>query len=158
MRSPIRVHADTSVFGGWFDPEFDAATQRFFEGVRRGNVRLVVSVAVRDEIARSPEHVRRLFAALVPVTEVAEIPGEATALQEAYIRHGVVSERWDADARHVAAATVLGCDAIVSWNFRHIVNLRRIRLYNEVNALEGYGPLAIHSPMEVVDDEETQEL
>jgi len=158
VASPIRVYADASVFGGWFDPEFDAATERFLERVRRGEVRLVVSGAVRDEIARAPEHVRRLFAALVPAAEVVEVPDEAVQLQQAYIRHGVVSERWDADARHVAAATVLGCDAIVSWNFRHIVNWRRIRLYNEVNALAGYGPLAIHSPMEVVDDEETEEL
>ncbi len=154
----MRIYADTSVFGGWFDAEFDAATQAFLDRVQRGEVRLVVSGTVRDGIQAGPEHVRRLFATLVRVAEVAETPEGALSLEQAYLRHGIVSERWRADARHVAAATVLGCDAIVSWNFRHIVNLRRIRLYNAVNALEGYGPLAIHTPREVVEYEEAEEL
>ena len=67
---------------------------------------------------------------------------------------GVVSENYLADALHVALATVTGCDLIVSWNFKHIVNYRKIQQYNAVNALHGYGSIAIYSPLEVVDNED----
>jgi hypothetical protein len=66
----------------------------------------------------------------------------------------VVSPKWAADALHVAVASVNGYHAIVSWNFKHIVNYRRISLYNGVNLTEGYTPIAIHTPPEVVIDEE----
>ena len=66
----------------------------------------------------------------------------------------VVSRKWAADALHVPTATVNGCRAIVSWNFKHIVNYRRIPLYNGVNQMQGYGPIAIHTPPEVTHDED----
>ena len=81
---------------------------------------------------------------------------EAEALQQAYMRAEVVSPKWEADAMHVAVATVSGCRAIVSWNFKHIVNFRRIPLYNGVNQAEGYGVIAIHTPPEVIFDEEEE--
>ena len=58
------------------------------------------------------------------------------------------------DALHVAVATVTGCEVIVSWNFRHIVNFERIPMYNKINAVNGYNPIAIYSPLEVLADEE----
>ena len=54
------------------------------------------------------------------------------------------------DATHVAAATAARADAIVSWNFKHIVHWDKIRLFNAVNLREGYAPLEIRSPKEVV--------
>jgi hypothetical protein len=50
---------------------------------------------------------------------------------------------------HVALATVIRADAIVSWNFRHIVHLDKMRRFNLVNVAEGFGPLTIVSPNEV---------
>lgn len=61
---------------------------------------------------------------------------------------------WEADALHVALATISGCRLIVSWNFRHIVNYRKIPMYNGVNQARGYAPLFIHTPQEVVDEDE----
>ena len=83
-----------------------------------------------------------------------EIGEDADALQQAYLGAHIVGPKWETDVLHVAMATVSGCMAIVSWNFKHIVNFRRIPLYNEVNRANGYGPLAIHTPPEVVVDEE----
>ena len=64
---------------------------------------------------------------------------------------------WAVGPPYVAVATVSGCRAIVSWNFRHIVNFRRVPLYNAVNKAQGYGPIAIHTPPEVVFDDEEEE-
>lgn len=50
---------------------------------------------------------------------------------------------------HIALATIAEVDAIVSWNFRHIVRLEKIRLFNAVNVELGYPVLSILSPREV---------
>ena len=63
---PIRVYADTSVFGGCFDVEFEAASVRFFEEVRLGRIRLVISDTTALELTEAPEHVRRVLADLPP--------------------------------------------------------------------------------------------
>jgi len=152
------VYVDTSVFGGAFDPEFDRASGAFFERVREGAFEAVVSPVVLDELKRAPAPVRQFFHELEP-SLVRVDPGEAANdLQEAYLEAQVVSRKWEADALHVAAATVTGCRAIVSWNFKHIVNFRRIPLYNRVNQMAGYGPIAIHSPQEVIFDGDEEEL
>jgi len=61
----------------------------------------------------------------------------------------IVSKNYYGDALHIAVATVLKVDVLVSWNFKHIVNLNRIKLFNSVNLREGYGILEIRSPKEV---------
>jgi hypothetical protein len=57
------------------------------------------------------------------------------------------------DATHVALATISRADAIVSWNFRHIVHLDKMKLFNAVNLMNGYGVLTIVTPREVVPNE-----
>jgi hypothetical protein len=81
------------------------------------------------------------------------------SLQQAYLDAGIVTPRWMLDAVHVAMATVSACRAIVSWNFRHIVSFQNIPLYNGVNLARGYAPVAIHSPQELVaDDDEAENI
>jgi hypothetical protein len=58
-----------------------------------------------------------------------------------------------ADAQHIAIATVARVDALVSWNFKHIVNLNRIHGYNSVNLRRGYPMIEIRAPREVLPDE-----
>ena len=154
LRRPMRVYADTSVFGGARDREFRDLSEPFFARVRSGEVTLVISSVVLGELAGAPEDVRAFFEELSPLIDRVEIEDDAYALQDAYLRAQVVGPKWEVDALHVAVATVSGCRAIVSWNFKHIVNFKRIPLYNGVNQTEGYGPIAIHTPPEVVFDEE----
>ena len=58
------------------------------------------------------------------------------------------------DAQHIAIATISRVEVLVSWNFRHIVNLQRIRGYNAVNLRDGYPLLEIRTPQEVIRCEE----
>jgi len=146
----IRIYADTSVFGGVFDPGIDRASQEFFEEVRQGRFRLVISNVVADELKEAPERVRRAFESLLPVAELAAPTAEALALQSAYLRAGIVTPRWANDALHVALAAVNHCRSIVSWNFRHIVHFDKIPLYNGVNLIHGYDTLSINTPAEVI--------
>ena len=80
---------------------------------------------------------------------------EAETLAEAYLSHGIVGPGSRSDALHVALATMGRVDVLVSWNFKHIVNLGRIRLFNAVNLELGYGLIEIRTPKEVVPDEKT---
>jgi predicted nucleic acid-binding protein len=151
----LRIYADTSVFGGYFDAEFADASKRFFRDIREGRIVLLISGVVRVELEKSPPKVHDLLRSLneANVVEV-EVGEDVIGLRDAYLAAGVVSERWIEDATHVAAATVGNADAIVSWNFRHIVNLRRILAFNGVNVSQGYKPLQIISPLELTHENE----
>jgi predicted nucleic acid-binding protein len=149
MQHATRVYTDASVFGGAFDDEFREASNAFFIEARSGRLTIVISGVVLDEIALAPRNVRTLLEELTPLAELTHVTDDALRLQEAYLVHGIVGESCSTDALHVALATAADCDLIVSWNFKHIVNLRRIRLYNAVNALHGYNQIEIRSPREV---------
>jgi hypothetical protein len=78
---------------------------------------------------------------------------EALILQSAYQAHGVLPARFRADMLHIALATIADVDVLVSWNFRHIVRLDKIGLFNGVNLELGYRTLSIYSPREVTTHE-----
>ena len=154
MPEPIRVYADTSVFGGVFDEEFHSASRTLLDKVLEGRFRLVVSRLVEEEIEGAPVRVRSFFGEFRDNLETNAVPEEAVRLQQAYLAHGIVGEGSMADALHVALATVLACQVIVSWNFKHIVHYQKIPLYNAVNRLMGRSEIGIHTPLEVIADED----
>ena len=153
-KRPIRVYADTSVYGGVFDEEFAEASQAFFDLVRKGEYTLCVSEVVHQELSAAPEKVNAVFQEFLPRAQLLDIDPDALELQQAYIAEGILTEKWYDDALHVALASVAECNVIVSWNFKHIVNFRKIPLFNAVNVLKGYRQIAIHSPLEVINYEE----
>ncbi len=154
----LRVYADTSVFGGVFDEEFEEASQIFFNQVQSGRFQLVTSAIVQGELERAPAEVQNFFDEMLELMEIVDISDEALQLQRAYLDAKIISQRWSVDALHVALATVAECSVIVSWNFRHIVHSEKIPLYNAVNTLEGYASIAIYSPLEVISYEEEEDL
>lgn len=154
MNQPIRVYADTSVYGGVFDPEFAFHSRMFFDQVRQGRFLLVVSPVVRREIEDAPPQVRAQFVSVIGLSEEATISPEALDLRDAYLTAGILSERSSEDALHVALATLSPCHELVSWNFKHIVHREKGPRYNAVNILRGLPTIGIHSPAEVVKYEE----
>lgn len=146
----IRAYVDTSVFGGVHDEEFDEASLRFFENVRKGHIILLISQILLDELAPAPTVVKNLFETLPKeFLERVEVSDEVIDLAESYIATGVLPEAAKGDAFHVAMATIAGADIIISWNFKHIVNFQRIQKFNAVNLANGYCLVDIRSPLEV---------
>jgi len=86
---------------------------------------------------------------LLQYCEIVPVSNEALKLQQAYLNAEILHKKWEDDALHVALASVNVCDFIVSWNFRHIVNFRKIPLYNAINVLNGYQEIQIYSPLEL---------
>jgi hypothetical protein len=151
---PIRVYADTSVYGGVFDEAFVNPSQEFFAQVDSGRYGLIVSPLLHEELLDAPEQVRQWYERFAAISERVEVTEPAVLLQQAYLGAGIVARKWEADALHVALATVGECRLIVGWNFKHIVSFQKIPLYNGVNMARGFGAVAIHSPQEVVEHEE----
>jgi predicted nucleic acid-binding protein len=155
LARPTRVYVDTSVIGGCLDDEFRAPSIRLFDHSRAGGTLLVVSDITLAELASAPPSVRSVLEDLPRrCLELIRQSPEAEALAEEYIRQAVVSRRMLADAQHIAVATVARVDVLVSWNFRHIVNLDRIHGFNAVNLRSGYPLLEIRSPLEVGRDDD----
>ena len=142
----IRVYADTSVFGGVFDPEFSAPSRQFFDEVDAGLFSLVISPVIEEELEQAPEEIRSFFANYADSAQTVEICPQAIDLQLQYIELGVVAERSLADALHVAMATVSGCELFTSWKYRDIVHFKKAPKYNAVNMLHSYRPIGIHAP------------
>ena len=153
---PLRVYADTSVFGGCFDADFAAESKRFFDLVRAGRVKILVSEVVVGELANAPARVRELLRSLpADSVEQVRLTRDVIDLRDAYLAAGILEPQSTDDATHGAAATVARADAIVSWNFKHIVRIDKMRAYNQVNLQTGFGLLSIVSPQEVRFDEAT---
>ena len=122
-----------------------------FEAFKTGSMLLVVSDLTLVELESAPKEVREVLLS-VPREhmEFIEFTEESSSLSETYLNEGVVSKKSRVDAQHIAIVTVSRVDVLVSWNFKHIVNLERIHGYNSVNMRLGYPTLEIHTPIEVL--------
>jgi hypothetical protein len=151
MKTPLRVYADTSVFGGCFEDKFREASVRFFEQVREGTFILVVSDVTLRELAPAPQYVGSLLDT-VPAEHVERVVSsdDSMRLQSAYLAARVVGPACGNDAAHIAVATISLVDIIVSWNFKHIVHYEKIMGYEGINTAHGYRSPRIHSPYEVI--------
>lgn len=152
---PLRIYIDTSVFGGYFDPEFETETKMLFERIIKGEYSIVISDLTQNELVKAPEKVRNLLNDLkIRLVEVISVTNEEIALATNYISEKVVGQTSIEDCIHIATATTNHVDLLVSWNFKHIVNVKRILGYNSVNIKNGYHILDIRSPKDLIYDED----
>lgn len=150
-----RIYLDTSVFGGYFEPEFELWTKVLFNKISIGQFRVLVSRLSDIELQEAPKQVRDLANSLPQQNiEWLEITTQAVQLAEKYLDEKVVGKTSHSDCIHIALATLNHADVLVSWNFKHIVNHLRIRGYNAVNFKYGHKILDIRSPREILEYED----
>ena len=150
------VYIETSVWSFVFAedvPEYRADTLMFFDLCRKRVFEPYISNVVLREIqhAKNPlrKHLQEVINDIKPTLLTASLDGDS--LSDAFLREHVIPASMPEDARHVAIAIVHGIDVLVSWNFRHIVNIRREDRFNAVAVLEGYHHrLRIVSPKELI--------
>jgi predicted nucleic acid-binding protein len=150
-----RIYIDTSVFGGYFEPEFEFWTKVLFNRILKGEFKVLVSRLTDIELENAPQQVKDL-ANLLPQINVEwlDITTDSVQLAEKYINEKVVGQTSQSDCIHIALATLNYADVLVSWNFKHIVNHLRIRGYNAVNFKYGHKILDIRSPREILEYED----
>lgn len=155
MKMKQRFYFDTSIFGGVFDKEFEEETLQLFERVKLGKVICIYSDLTESELQKAPENVRSYFKNLSKENiERVAVNEEIILLASRYIEEKVVGETSFDDCLHIATATLNKVDILVSWNFKHIVNVYRIRGYNSVNLRMNYLPIEIRSPKEILEYED----
>lgn len=146
-----RIYIDTSVVGGYFDDEFEEATKLLFKRLENKEVKFVVSELLDFELINAPIQVRELLFKYPPnYFERLELTEEVLRLADTYINEKVVRKTSLEDCRHIAMATINKVDVLASWNFKHIVNLERIKGYNSINLRLGYTMIEIRSPRDLI--------
>ena len=124
---------------------------RLFDRWIRGEVVFVASDLLELELLNAPKQVRELLPSFADQKlERIEFSQEASQLADEYIQAGVVGKTSLEDCRHIALASINKVDVLASWNFKHIVNLDRIKGYNSVNLRLGYSMLEIRSPKDLI--------
>ena len=147
-----RIYIDTSVVGGFFDNTFAVETKALFERLNNKEVVFVLSDVLKKELLKAPPMVKNLLKQYEEdCFEHVELTPEAEFLANCYIEEGVVGQTSIDDCQHIAIATINKVDVLASWNFKHIVNLRRIRGYNGINMRMGYITLEIRNPRELIE-------
>ena len=148
---PLRIYIDTSVLGGYFDKMFSKETKLLFDKIIEKEFMLVISTLTVNELTKSPENVKNLLKDLkIDNFETIIVSEEEINLAKSYVSDNVVGNSSLDDCIHIATATIHHVDIIVSWNFRHIVNIKRIRGYNSVNIKNGYQTIEIRSPKDLI--------
>lgn len=131
--------------------EFQRETQKLFQSIFNNQFHILYSTVTEDELLNAPAEVRILLDNIPGETKTKiELTEEAVMLGDRYIAENVVGKTSREDCFHIALATIQKADILVSWNFKHIVNVIRIRGYNAVNLKLGYSPIDIRSPKEIV--------
>lgn len=155
----LKIYLDTSVISHLQAddvPEKMAITHKFWNDIKAGEYDVYISEVTKVEIEDCPEpkkiilgdHLKEIAYRTIELTE------EITELAQKYIAESVLPQKCVDDAMHVAAATVVGCNAIVSWNFKHMLKLRAFIGVNGVNKMLGYGEVALIPPYELLEEDD----
>lgn len=151
----LKLYLETSVWNFFFAndaPEKRDITERFFTSIKEDIYEIFISEVVIREINDAPEPKRKALFDLVNKYAPAELETakEADELTKVYMDRGIVPKGKRDDAYHVAIATTSEMDAVITWNYQHLANLRKSELFNGVNLERGYTKrLEIVTPMEV---------
>jgi uncharacterized protein with ATP-grasp and redox domains len=146
-----RIYIDTSIVGGFFDKEFEKETKMLFQLLENKEIIFVTSDLLFRELEKAPSNVKYLLdnydekslEKIIATDDVSE-------LAEKYITEQVVGRTSLDDCKHIALATIYKVDVLASWNFKHIVNLERIKGYNGVNLKMGYSTIEIRNPKDLI--------
>jgi len=151
MKMKLRVYVDTSVVGGYFDEEFEDVTKLFFDRIFRNDFLVYFSEISEAELSLAPDFVKDLKSRIPSESyKYLDLDDESRDLAETYINEKILGKASLDDAYHIAIATVNRLDVLVSWNFKHIVNYDKIKLFNSINLRLGYPMIDIRSPKEFV--------
>lgn len=150
----LKLYLDTSIFNFAISdqmPDYRQATLKLFQQIKDQRYEGFISKIVIQEIMKAdPKKAEQLMKEVktLGVESLAD-NAEIDQLAEQYLKAGLIPEKYANDAMHIAAASYYGLDAIVSWNFEHLVKLKTKRGVLSVNVAEGYHPIEIITPKEV---------
>ncbi len=144
-----RIYIDTSVIGGYYDEKFEESTQKLFGRIENGDFLIYFSEVNETELILAPLHITDVKNKIPKdCLRYIEIDDDVEALAQTYIKEKALGKSSENDAYHIALASVNRLDCLISWNFKHIVNFDKIKLFNSINIRLGYPLIDIRSPLE----------
>ncbi|MFV0564829.1 MAG: PIN domain-containing protein [Flavobacteriaceae bacterium] len=149
-----RIYIDTSVIGGYYDIEFEAATKKLFERIKNKDFDIFFSEVNETELILAPAYIQEVKS-LIPTDCLTfiEMSDEVENLAQTYILEKALGKSSENDAYHIALSSVYRLDCLISWNFKHIVNFDKIKMFNSINMRLGYPLIDIRSPLEFLKDD-----
>ena len=147
----LKIYLDTSVIS-YLDqkdfPERMAETHKLWEKIKNGEFIAVISDITIRELNNCPETKKNVLLGFLRQIKFETVITEERTLEiaELFVDLKIMKKKNIDDCRHIAAAITSGCDVLVSWNFKYIVNHKTIVGVKAVTALEGYGDIVIYDP------------
>ncbi len=148
------LYIDTSVLGGVFDaedPKRVGMAESLIRLIKEGDYEGFISFLTLEEILKAPPDIQEKLRSIIAGSglKILEETEECVELSDAYVNERAVPEKYRNDARHIAIGVYHEVDFIVSWNYKHMVNITVRRLVNSTNIKMGYKPVEVVSPEEV---------
>jgi hypothetical protein len=145
------VYIDTSVYGGYFDNEFMKHTRKLFDYIKQNEIVILKSFITELEMELAPLQVKQLYQSFSGTyTNVINYSDVIDHLAMEYINHKVIPPSHIADGLHVAAASIVCANSLISWDFKHILRQDRVRGFNYVNNKNGLPSIHFLSPLEAL--------
>jgi predicted nucleic acid-binding protein len=154
----LKVYLDTSVISHLMQedvPEKMADTLKLWDMFKAGKYDVYLSQVTMDEVRKCPESKRSVmydYLSDINYTKL-DINAETLELAQKIIDIGILTQKSFDDCQHIAAAVIGGCDCIISWNFKHIVNIKTIRGVRAIANLKGYKSIEILNPSVLLESE-----
>ena len=152
----LKLYLDTSIFNFAVSTqaigEKKGMTLQFLDKIRNGRFMAYISPVIFDEIREAPSKKQRDLLDLMEQLPLESLPqtDEVEILADQYVERKIIPVKYYDDALHIAMASVYNLDAIVSWNFEHIVKFKTRREVQAVNTFMGYKTVQICSPQEMM--------
>ena len=151
MIQQTKFYLDTSVPSAYYDnekPERQEQTKEFWKNLK--NHEVLISELTVDELEQvEDDDFKKKLLNLVSKYKVLKINKKVEDLAEEYIKEKIVPGRFKNDAIHIAVAVINNVEFLVSWNFKHLVNIKTRQMVNLVNAKNGYENIEIIAPPEL---------
>jgi predicted nucleic acid-binding protein len=147
----FKIYLDTSVISHLKQddvPEKVADTLKLWDDIKEGKYDVYISPVNVTELDNCSEPKRSLLAKQLQAIEYTLLKetDEVLELANLYLKAGILNKKSFDDCQHIAYACVYDCDMLVSWNFKHLVNIKTISGVKGVNALSGYKEMSIYTP------------
>ena len=158
----LKLYFDTSVISHLDQqdsPDKMADTLRLWEKLKGGAFNAVLSSVTFDELLDCMPDKRATLAGYLAQIQYERVEVDADVLRIAgnMVSMGILKQKSFDDCQHIASAVVSGCDAVVSWNFKHIVNHRTMQGVKAITALEGRADLLIYTPPALLGGDDSEE-
>ena len=153
-----KIYLDTSIIGYLYQetqPEKMADTQKLWEKIKKGAYKVVISNLLLEELSNNPnEEIKNILLGFLSeiVCDIVPITSEIERLGVMIISQGILVKKNYEDCLHIATALVNECDLLVSWNFKHLVNIKTISGVRAISNLEGYRNIDIVTPTFLVQE------